>query len=38
MLLKLGGGSGKMDEKTPVIRVYFSKIKKVFYNLSEEEK
>jgi hypothetical protein len=27
-----------MDEKKPIIRVYFAKIKEAFYNLSEEEK
>jgi hypothetical protein len=27
-----------MDEKKPIMRLYFAKIKEVFYNLSEEEK
>ncbi|MFY1112355.1 MAG: hypothetical protein AB3K77_11825 [Methanosarcinaceae archaeon] len=38
MLLKLSGGSDKMAEKKPIIRVYFAKIKEAYYNLSEEEK
>jgi hypothetical protein len=32
------GGGGKMVEKKPIIRVLFAKIKKAFYELSEEEK
>ena len=27
-----------MDEKKPIIRLYFAKIKEAFYDLSEEEK
>ena len=32
------GGSDKVAEKKPIIRLYFAKIKEAYYNLSEEEK
>lgn len=38
MLLKSGGGINKMDDKKPIIRLYFAKIKEEYYNLSDEEK